>query len=232
MPTIESIQNSIRTAQDWESKNQPVWVARCRSSALLGYLSLAVSEYSDPVVGLQWLSEQSVPELLEGQHQTLKILVAEVDVHRLPSSSMSGPYQILVFSHLAWCLGMFEFGEDFAKITSRPDIVKLSTKFWTEYSSARISYISRRPYIAPKMSLRGQEVYWYCYLRLIEASSNGEDLARQLLETEKSFTSRNRDTTIRDDSYQIEGSGKYPVQWDFRRVALTEYSRHKLTSAL
>ena len=61
------------------------------------------------------------------------------------------------------------------------------------------------------------------YLRLIEVECNGRNVDHAVAEIEKQFWLRNSDKTIKDDGYQIEGSGDCPVKWDFRRQSLLNY---------
>ena len=49
-----------------------------------------------------------------------------------------------------------------------------------------------------------------------------------IAEIGKSFFSRNRDKTVKDDAYGIEGSGGQPVQWDFRSHGLINYISRRL----
>jgi hypothetical protein len=86
MTTLAVIQRSLQIADDWQKKSQPLWEQRRLHSALLGYLQLAVNEHSDPASGIAWLESQKVGSLLQRRLDNGKILAAEVDAGRIPSS--------------------------------------------------------------------------------------------------------------------------------------------------
>jgi hypothetical protein len=220
MVTIDSIQKSVQTADDWHKKGQPAWVSKCLSSALMGYLQIAVNEQADPASGVAWLNAQGFSAILHRHCDTLQVLGDEVTAGRLPSSVIAGSYHPLVFAHAAWCIGAFSAGGSFAVFAERNDVVELSTPFWREYARGVGALLRRDGYHASNLRLRGQEKYWMAYLRLIESACNDEPMETAENEIEKSFTMRNGDKSIKDDAYQIEGSGGHPVKWDSRRYGL------------
>lgn len=220
MVTIESIHQSVQKADDWDKKGQPAWVSRCLSSALMGYLQIAVNEHSDPISGVTWLDALGFSAVLQRHYNTLRILGDEVNAGRLPSSVIAGNYQPLVFTHAAWCMKAFSTGELFAAFSERNDVGELSTAFWREYARSVGALLRREGYHASNLRLRGQENYWVNYIRLIEAACNDEPTSTAVTEIEKSFAMRNSDKSIKDDAYQIEGSGEHPVKWDFRQYGL------------
>lgn len=218
--TIESIQKSIQTADNWHKKGQPAWVSKCLSSALMGYLQIAVNELADPISGVAWLNAQGFSAVLQRHFDTLQVLGDEVTAGRLPSSVISGNYHPLVFTHAAWCIDAFSIGGSFAAFAERNDVGELSTPFWREYARGVGALLRKEGYHARNLRLRGQEKYWMAYLRLIESACNDEPMKTAVDEIEKSFIMRNCDKSIKDDAYQIEGSGGHPVKWDFRRHGL------------
>lgn len=220
MATIDSIQLSIQTADDWHKKGQPAWVKKCLSTALMGYLQIAVNEHADPASGAAWLNAQGFSAILHRYCVTLQILDDEVTAGRFPSSVIAGSYHYLVFAHAAWCIGAFSIGGTFAAFAERNDVAELSTPFWREYARAVGALLRRDNYHASNLRLRGLEKYWMAYLRLIESACNDKQIESTANEIEKSFTVQNGDTTIKDDLYLIEGSGGHPLKWDFRRYGL------------
>lgn len=227
MATIDSVQTSLRTADDWQKKGQPAWVSKCLSSALLGYLKIAVTEHGDPASGVAWLTSQNISGVLQNQFDTLQVLGAEVTAGRLPSSVIAGNYHPLVYAHLAWCLEKFDLGESFVAFAERKDVGELGTPFWREYARGMGALVKREPYHPSQLRLKGQEKYWMAYLHLIEAACNGRSVDDVVAELEKQFVARNNDKNIKDDAYQIEGSGNQPVKWDFRRQGLLSYLAHR-----
>ncbi len=113
MATLESIQSSIQTAHAWELKAQPTRVAKCLSSAMMGYISIAVTEKESYSQGASWLTDQGFVAVLEKYHATLTVLVVDVTEGRLPPSAIAGNYHSLVFAHTAWCMEKYELGESF-----------------------------------------------------------------------------------------------------------------------
>jgi hypothetical protein len=227
MVTIESIAASLRTADEWQKKGQPTWVSHCLSSALMGYLSIAVVEHNEPGIGIAWLKDQKVADLLRRQLATLQTLIVEVESKRLPGSVIAGNYDALVFAHMTWCLEQYALGESFVGFSERQDVGELSTKFWREYAKGMGALIRREQYHPPEMRLRGQERYWIGYLRLIEAACGKQPLDGARAEIDRLFIKRNADKSIRDDSYQIEGSPSQPVRWDFRCHSLLKFIEQK-----
>lgn len=223
MATIESIQTSLRIADDWDKKGQPTWVLKCLSSSLMGYLQLAVNEQPDAESGIDWLIHHNFREILSRYFATLKTVDAEVRLARLPSSVVAGNYYPLVYAHAAWCLNQIGLGESFATFAEREDIGELGTPFWREYARGLGSLIRQEEYHAKALRLRGQEKYWMTYIRLIEAASKRQPIKDAVAAIDEQFATRNRDTTIRDDAYRIEGSGGDPVKWDLRRHGLLNY---------
>jgi hypothetical protein len=62
------------------------------------------------------------------------------------------------------------------------------------------------------------------YLHLISDMSYGRDKADALSEVERAFKARNQDKRL-IDWRSIDGDGKRPVKWDFRRQALLSYDQ-------
>jgi hypothetical protein len=227
MIKIEAIHSSLRIADDWQRKGQPTWVLKSLASALMAYLSIAVTEHEGPASGVAWLRDEKVTSILGRIREVLQRLAAEVEAGRLPSAVIAGNYHALVYAHLAWCLDEDELGEWFVAFSERPDVGEMSTDFWREYGRGMGALVREEPYQPIEMHLRGQEKYWMAYLRLIEAAANGQRLEGAIKEAERFFAQRNADKSIKDDAYQIEGSADYPVRWDFRSKSILNYVRHR-----
>jgi hypothetical protein len=227
MTALESIPSSLLIADDWHRKHQPTWESQCLSSALMGYLRIAVTERTEPDGAIAWLKEQNILDVLRRHQFTLQELAAEVESGRLPNSVIAGNYQKLVFAHLAWCLEEYRLGEFYVAFSKRPDVIELSTRFWSEYASGMGALVVGEPYRPLEIPLRGQERYWVAYLTLIQAASSQQPLDASRIEIEKLFIKRNADKRIKDDSYQIEGSASHRVQWDFRFHSILKYIARK-----
>jgi hypothetical protein len=190
---------------------------------------MSVTEQRDEASGRESLQKFGVPELLRQHLEALNSTVAEVDEQRVPSSVIAGNYQYLVFAHVAWILGEIENGEKFVALATRPDVCKLGTLFWAEYGAAMQACVFQESYQVPSLRTRGQETYWVGYMRFIEAALAGTSMTSHIQELAQLFANRNKDSTIRDDAYEIEGSASLPARWDFRRLGLTSYLEHRPT---
>lgn len=126
-------------------------------------------------------------------------------------------------NHLSWVLQELTLGKSLVANAERHDILKTSTRFWREYAKAMASLVRREQYKSPVMKLKGQEEYWKVFLDFIESVSTGAPTAEILETVNRAFIKRNTDTTIHDDNYQTEGSGSYPVKWNYRRDSLLSY---------
>jgi hypothetical protein len=224
---LQIIQSSLQAGENWERKGQLVWIGRCLSTALMNYLSIALEDYRDAGSASAWLLREGVPALLSRHLDATTRLAADVDARKLPGSTLGGNYHHLVFAHLAWLLAARGQGESYVNIAVRLDVLEISTPFWSEYARGVNSLVRGQEYRMTELRPRGQETHWMAYLRLLEAASSSGWLDDALAEVDKSFTLRNADKSIKDDSYEIEGSGGHPVKWDFRRHGLLNYIRSK-----
>lgn len=225
---LEIIKRSLESARTWESKGTDswrnvAWSNKCITSALMNLLSIAVEEFSNQSDAASWLLENGTVPLLRRTHEQIKRLIAEVDAGRVPPSTYGGNYPYLVQAQLAWALGEISFGEHFIAIAERENGSEISTPFWSEYAKGMGSLVRKQEYRVPKMKPRGQEEYWVTYLYLIEAVLNGGSREEALQRIDDAFIARNSDKRIKDDGYEIEGSGTHPVKWDYRRDSLVTY---------
>jgi hypothetical protein len=225
---VQTIQSSLQAADTWEEKGEATWIGRCLSTALMGYISIAVEDFEDGDLAAEWLVREGVPSLLSRHLNATTRLAAEVDAKKLPSSTLGGNYYYLVFSHLSWLLMAWEQGESYVIVATRPDVFETSTQFWREYAKGMNLLVHRQQYRMTELHLRGQENYWVAYLRLFQAASSDNGLDDALADVDKSFAMRNNDKSITDDSYEIEGSGEHPVKLNFRRLGLVNYIQARI----
>jgi hypothetical protein len=228
MTKLNLIQVKLQKADEWESRGHPVWVANHLCPALMSYLSMAVERFSEAPAAIDWLHQQQYGELLKRYLGTLHTLATEVDCGRLPGTIIGGNGGYLTFAHLSWLLSLFELGQAFIQFSRRPDVLELSSEFCREYSRGLYALAHGETYQPKEIRLRGQERYWAVYLPLLESASSHGDLTETLAEVERVFAERNADKRIRDDSYETEGSGLHPVQWDYRRDGVLALVEHAL----
>lgn len=90
MSKLQVIQSSIANAENWEQKNQPGWVCKCLSSALMNYLSIAVEQCPDFEAGRKWLLEQNVDAVLSRYMVALTSVLSDVENGGTPESVLGG----------------------------------------------------------------------------------------------------------------------------------------------
>ncbi|MBB6429534.1 hypothetical protein [Algisphaera agarilytica] len=229
MSKFKVIESSIANADSWERKGQPGWVCKCLSSALMNYLSVAVDECSDFEAGRQWLLEQNVDGVLSRYLVALTSVLSGVENGGTPESVLGGNYHHLVFAHLAWAIDRFDAADKLIQVANRAGVREISTPFWCEYSAAMNKLAKSSPYSkSGPMQCKDLESYWAIYLDLIEKMSKSESTTEALAKLDESFKKRNADKSIKDDHYEIEGSGQHPVQWDFRKETLNAFAKRQM----
>lgn len=224
MQKLQSAQSSVELAKGWEQKGQPVWVLRCLTSALMNYLSIAVEATSEPAIARDWLEGQGVPVLLKSYCQSMGNALGQVDKKKVPASVVGGAYSHIVFAHMCSLLGMVEEEGFLAAVAVRPDVADISTPFWQGYAKTFHALVSHEGLADANewrgQEFRGQEKYWQGYFLLMTAAITKGDVSAALRTVDELFPARNRDASISDDNYEIEGSGAHPVKLDFRKAAL------------
>jgi hypothetical protein len=217
------IRLSLTNAENWERQGNLLRANTCLTPALLNLLSTAVEECSDQAGAEDWLRGRDAEALLRRARTYFEHILGQIEGGRVPAAVLEGNYSHLIYAHLSWALRDYPLGEFFAAVARRKDVAGISTPFWREYARGVGCLVDGAPYQAPKLKLRGQEEYWASYLALIEAATAGTDLAWALARIDHAFRARNADRKIKDDHYQIEGSGSHPVRWDYRRDSLMNY---------
>ena len=220
MIDLSNVEIALEAARSWDQKGDANWARRNYASALLGYLRAAVQEAHE-AAAVELLRRHHVPELLATWAERDETLVAEVEAGRLPAAVLGGSYEPLVFHHMATLAGRPEIAAHAARTAARDDVKRLSTKFWAEYARAVAALTAGEAYEArPLAKLRGLETYWAPYLDLVADLTHGRDPAATLVRVDDAFERRSRDRRLADDAHLIEGTGRDPVRWDFRRSAL------------
>ena len=122
---------------------------------------------------------------------------------------------------LAWFCGVSDAARSMLEILRDDRVRRVSplTRFWAEFARGLIVLHDKGHYEAEELKVRGYEYHWKPYLRLISALSKQSGVAIALSEVEQSFQRRNQDKRLLDWR-TIDGDGKRPVRWDFRREAL------------
>jgi len=222
---LDYITGSLQIAEKWRSKGNLVRERRTLSSSMMSILSVATQSFDSSDEACNWLTQQDSLSILSRLCECTNLIASQLDTGTVPASVIGGNYSHLVFAHLSWSLKNNDLGEQFARIALRADVLELSTDFWQAYAIAIQSLIENASYSVGNMNLQGQEIYWVEYLRLIEHITNNLEITAVVAAINESFVRRNRDGSINDDAYEIEGSGNRPTLWDFRRDGLLFYAK-------
>lgn len=217
---MQAAASSIEIANNWEAKNQPAWVVRCLSSALMNYLSVAVCEMNRADEAQEWLRMNQVEKVLDRYAESFRKVVSSIERGTLPASVLGGAYGHGVMAHLSTLLGAPEAAKLFALIGSNSETAKISPPFWAIYAECLHSLLSGEKKPASLNKRNVQEKFWVSHLSLMNAAMIGGSLEQALRDVEASFAMRNREMPAADDPYEIEGSAQRPALWDFRKEAI------------
>lgn len=211
----------LLAAREWESKKNYNWSARNYDSALFSLLKDSVNNYNDQISGTHFLLENESSEILERVLNSYVCLVEEIRAEKWPPAVIGGNFHFCVFSHMSWLLRQFEEAQQFVQYATDPRFE--STRFLSEYARALAALTRKTSYQPPSFELKGLERYWWHYLVLISDLTNNRDPADSVNSVKSSFKSKNQDQRLADN-YDIEGTGKHPVKWDFRLASILEYA--------
>lgn len=219
MNPLADAEAALEAARSWDRKGDANWARRIYGSALLGFLRAAVRE-PDEVSSLALLRRHGAGELLATWVERDRTVVAAVESGLAPSV-LGGPYEPLVFHHVALLLGRADLAAAGAATACRRDVRRSGGAFWCEYARAVEALGTGTPYEArPPARLRGLETCWAPYLDLVADLTHGRAPDGSLARVDDAFRRRNADRRLSSDAHGIEGSGRDPVHWDFRRAAL------------
>lgn len=216
-----SATQSIQTAENWASKGQPAWVARCLHSALMNYLSIAVCETDSEATALEWLRRTGVGDLLSRYAVNVATIQESVRKGEMPASVLGGAYGHIVVAHLCCLLGVEDRGSYFVQLANAAEIQKITSPFWRTYAYCLEALYSGTSVPRKELKVaRGQERYWNRYVSLMFVAMTDNGLQAELEAVDASFLERNSDASIKDDIYEIEGTAQCPARWDFRKSSI------------
>jgi hypothetical protein len=216
---LKSAQKYAETARDWEAKNDANWATRNYGSAVLNYLSYAVTECDAAERGTFLLREYGVGDLLASYTSCAERLAAQVAEGALPLSVLGGNYVRLAFCHVQMLLGGTP--DRLLRIAAQAD--EASPPFWQAYRQCFAQLVNHEEVLVPALQLKGAEKYWAPYLDLMSVLSRHGDVDPLRERVIQVFEARNADKSFRDDAYRIEGSPSHPVKWDFRLDGLLAF---------
>lgn len=97
-------------------------------------------------------------------------------------------------------------------------------KFWTAYADGMRAVLERRPFQPPTLKLSGFQRSLEPCLKLMAALSSGADPGDALRAVDDAFQKRQTDRRLTDWT-GLNGDGRQPVRWDYRRAALLNGAR-------
>jgi hypothetical protein len=126
--------------------------------------------------------------------------------------------------HAAWLLKEWDTGGAFLEPCLSPEVASVFplTRFWKEYHRAIGCLSALDPYEPAPLKLTGYEKYWAVYLKLIQELTHRRQTGPVLEEATALFNRRNRDKRLHDHA-MLDGDGRSPVAWDFRRASIMTY---------
>lgn len=188
--------------------------------ALLAFLSDSVYCFEE-TAGIAHCVNVGVVKIIEEASSSYEALHSQISEGKASGAAAGNAYVLIVLCHLSLLVGSRSTATSFANLANNEHVRNLSTPFWDEYTRALLSICEESSYtVKYHRKLKGEELYWLVYLRICEAATHRRDCSETFEEAKAIFAKRNADKRLRDDIYEIEGSGLKPARWDFRLASL------------
>jgi hypothetical protein len=190
--------------------------------ALFSAISQAVTETATPSEGVTLLRGLGIETALREFTLMNQSAFSQLNSGVMKFAVCNEPTLIC----LAWFIGDSDGAKGLLEVTHSEKVLRHFplTGFWWEFSVGLLCLTDRLHYEFPVLKVKGYEHYLMPYLHLISDMSYGRDKADALSEVERAFKARNQDKRL-IDWRSIDGDGKRPVKWDFRRQALLSYDQ-------
>jgi len=190
------------------------------SDFLFGVVSHAVCTTSSADAGIALLHDLGVTSALREFAALNGWALAALQSGPVKSAVINDPTLVC----LAWFCGESECAAVMLEAIRSANVRRHFplTGFWQEFATGLLCLADHEPYNAPTLKAKGYERYLMPYLSLIADLSQNRDTKTVLAEVDQAFQARNRDKRLLDWR-TIDGDGKKPVQWDFRRETLLRY---------
>lgn len=220
MSKLPLIEMSLKSAAGCEQKGNRNLAAWNYSTAIFAILSHAVSALPSFAAAKPFLDEQRTTEWLDRFNTLTALVFKEIEEGNAPASAIGGNYHLLAFAHVASLLDEPTLMDSMVTLANKAEVAKLSTPFWNAYAQSFACLRQHTMFNIPELKLRGQERYLIRDLALMQAVATGSNTSVPLGALDKALSERNADAKIKDDNYDVEGSARHPVQWDFRRESI------------
>lgn len=208
-----------------EAAGQMTLAAFDFSMAIMTLLSIAVTTQPSKEEVLKCLEAQDIRGLL-ARYLTVVSANVERDDGVPVDSKVGSSYELSTFSHIGLLLGELEMTKRLVTLANLPEVKGATLPFWKKYSESLASFLKCEAIELPTLKLKGQQKYLWSYLRLMAALASQSGLDNALQEVEAQFQARQKDRSIKDDNWEIEGTGFAPSLFDFRKESLLEFHRN------
>ena len=216
---LDSARSAAALAHEAKHAGNVTNAARLFTRSVLGFLSIAVTDYLHLDQALLFATQEALPVLLASAAQTTEEMIRDVRTGKIPRTAVTGRYVFLSLSHFAILLRAHESAATFCRIAQCPEVT--GTPFWDAYADCYGRFFSGSEFAIPELSLRTAEKYWMPYLELMSAIVRREPTEANVEHLRALFLKRNSDKRFSTaDAHQIEGTWNRPARWDFRLEAL------------
>jgi len=195
------------------------------STGLNFILTSAVNHYETPAAGIQFFTGEQAPRYISLCATETTMTMEQIRSGELNASIIAGTYHLLAIAHLAWLVGCDAEAKAFVDVANEPRLGWGAGKFWADYGKGMACLIEHRKYQPAQLKLKTWEKHWDTYREFMHAVTLGEDVSENLSQIRMSFEKRNRDRRLADND--LDGSGHFPVHWDFRRESLIHFVRRE-----
>ena len=217
MTRLEAAYDLIEIASRKEKEGDLRRAHMAYEKILVHFMHLSFVECDD-VEGVEsWLSCHPL-ELVTDRFVTITEEVLSKPQLEWGRFFQGGNYLLVAFSHFFELLGQHSRARFFAQTAAQP--VLYSTVFWGEYAQTLWALTQRQSYTPILGNLKPVEQYWASYVRLMQAAVRSEDFDIAVKEVDRQFELRNRDIKLHEDAYMLDGTGEFPVKFDFRKAGV------------
>jgi hypothetical protein len=211
---------ALNIAQKHKHEGRSAFALTTLSGSLLSAISHVVCTTPSADAGLAMFRDIGIIEAFREFTALNRWALAELTTGPVKSAVVNEPTLLC----LAWFCGDSESAASLVdairsfKVQSHFPLVG----FWFEFATGLVRLSERQAYDVPPIKAKGYQRYLMPYLHFIADLSQGRDTRASLEEVDRAFQARNGDRRF-IDWRSIDGDGKRPVRWDFRRETLLRY---------
>lgn len=225
----EWITQSTEAASNWRFKNNRGRELFCLYNALQNSLCVAVSDYTTPQSGIEYLKTEFKPKIFDRILELIGELHfgGAVQTENIGSPRLS---QLVLVVHSAWLLDLYAEAKEVASICDNENQVRFYQKdaLWSDYARGIGAVAGKRQFTPIQRKYKGYDSHWASYLLLMADICAGNDLSSAIAIVDRSFSQRNSDKRLIGDG--LDGDGTFPVKWDFRKHSLLSAAQHNVTN--